>query len=97
MTVTGSGFDARSLLFLVDLHVDACGVHGRDPALVEVAQLFDELRVASRHSGMIAGRFRLSLQLPPGTLHERRGSVVLFKCDRSHCLVLSEVEHDNPL
>jgi hypothetical protein len=31
------------------LHINTCGVHGRDPPLAEIAQPFDELRVARRH------------------------------------------------
>jgi hypothetical protein len=60
------------------LHIDACGVHRRDPAAAEIAQLFDELFVARRNLGMAAGRFRLSLQLPPRAFHERLGGVVLL-------------------
>jgi hypothetical protein len=60
------------------LHIDACGVHGRDPAAAEIAQLFDELFVTRRNLGMTAGRFRLGLQLPPQAFHERLGGVVLL-------------------
>jgi hypothetical protein len=71
-----------------DLDVDDGGVHVRDPALADVAQLLDEPGEARRHLRVRSGGLGLFPDLAPWTVHERRGRVVLFKRDRMH-LILS--------
>src|SRR6266480_884925 len=78
-----------------DLHVDPGSIHLRDPVFIEFAQSIQKLGKARRHLGMVVDRLCLVLELASWTFHECCGRVMLFKCDRSHCLMISELRHSS--